>query len=122
MYWSEAWPEISELTPVMFHITHLSQAQQPNPLFPPFSLSFSISFLPPFLYAPYCYKKHAALPAPPDQQPSWKELSEGAERFGGRGLGRDGRTGAGEGFSEAFLRTRRSCFLYSFLSFLLWAV
>lgn len=64
---------------MMFHITHLSQAQPPNPLFsPPFSLSFSISFLSPFLFAPDSYKKDASLPTRLDKQRAWKEVVPGS--------------------------------------------
>lgn len=51
VYWSGAWPQISELTPVMFHITHLSQAQPPNPLFFPL-FPFILDFL--FIPLPLC--------------------------------------------------------------------
>lgn len=69
VYWSEAWSEISELTPVMFHVTHLSRAQPTNPLFSPFfPLSFLISFVPPLpLWHPNAIKStprsHLAGPA-----------------------------------------------------------
>lgn len=63
VYWSKAWPGPPELTRVMFHMTHLSRAQPPRPLFSSgFFLAFLFSFLAPFLSAPDCYKKRASLP------------------------------------------------------------
>lgn len=113
VYWREAWPEISELTPVMFHITHLSRTQPPNPLFA-FSLSFSISFLSPCVFVPDYYKKHASLPlgwrssGPGRRQPVGGSESP-ARRRRRRGLWRDfGEAGGvAEGYSKGFQGTHR---------------
>lgn len=110
VYWSEAWPQISELTSVMFHITHLSRAQTPNPLFsPPFPFHSRFPFYPPSSLHPTAIKKHASLPLGWTHSGPGRRQPEGAtaQRGRGGGLGRDSwkAGGVGEVFSEGFQRT-----------------
>lgn len=77
---------------MMFHITHLSQAQPPNPLFfPPFSFHSRFPFYPPSSLHPPAIKKHASLLLEGTHSgPGWRQPEGATAQHGSdRELGRD---------------------------------